>query len=188
MAGALVDGRSPGDPGLDVPSWDGNGSAIPQEVFRTGGGGDFAGGGASGDFGAAGDGLGEAAGEVLGEAAKGALEVVAGADEGVVVVIPVVAIFLIGLAMLLGAGSLLLLYFGSEALLAVAIELAFGYAAGRTALRVTREGWVSAAIRLTWKPLLGAVACAVLLGATIDHFIPAARSLPHAVRLIAASR
>ncbi len=107
-------------------------------------------------------------------------------DEGAVVVIPVVAIFLIGTALLFGAGSLLLLFFGWEVLLTVAVELAFTYVTARATIRVVREGWVSAAVRLTWKPLLGAVACAVALGATIDHFIPAANSLPQALKLIKA--
>jgi hypothetical protein len=53
---------------------------------------------------------------------------------------------------------------------------------------VVREGWLSAAVRLTWKPLLGALFCAVLLGATIDHFIPATNSLPQSIKLIHASR
>jgi len=122
----------------------------------------------------------------MSEVAGGALEAAASADEGIVVVVPVVAIFLIACAVLFGAGALLLLYFGWEALLTVAVELAFSYASARTALRVAREGWLSAAVRLTWKPLAGAIACAVLLGATIDYFIPAARSLPHAIRLIGA--
>jgi len=117
------------------------------------------------------------AGEVLGEAATGALEVAASADEGAIVVVPVVAIFLIGIAVLFGAGSLLLLYFGWEALLTVAVEVAFSYVSARTAIRVVREGRLSAVVRLTWKPLLGAVFCAVLLGATIDYFLPSAHSL-----------
>ena len=91
-------------------------------------------------------------------------------------------------AVLFGAGSLLLLYFRWEALLTVAVELAFSWVSARTAIRVVREGWLSAAVRLTWKPLLGAVFCAVLLGATIDYFIPAAHSLPHALTLMKASR
>ena len=108
----------------------------------------------------------------------------AGADEGIVVVVPVVAIFLIGCALLFGAGSLLLLYFGSEALLAVAVALAFSYVSARTAVRVMREGWLGAAVRLTWKPLLEAIFCAVLLGGLLDYFVPAAQSLPHAFKLI----
>lgn len=40
------------------------------------------------------------------------------------------------------------------------------------------------AVRLTWKPLLGALVCAVLLGAAIDHFLPDVHSLPEAVRAL----
>jgi hypothetical protein len=112
------------------------------------------------------------------------LDVPGNLPSGAVVVIPVVAIFLVGAAILFGAGSLLLLFFGWEVLLTVAVELAFSYVSARAAVRVVREGWVSAAVRLTWKPMLGALACGVLLGATIDHFIPAANSLPQAIKLI----
>ena len=120
----------------------------------------------------------------IGDLAGGALDVAAGADEGAIVVVPVLAIFLIGLAVLFGAGALVLLYFGSEALLAVAIELAFGYVSATAAMRVAREGWLTAAVRLTWKPLLGALVCAVLLGAALDRFLPQVNSLPEAVRVL----
>jgi hypothetical protein len=110
--------------------------------------------------------------------------VAAASDEGAIVVVPVIVVFLIGIAVALGAGSLLFLFFGWDVLLAVAIEVAFGYVSARTALGIAREGWLSAAVRLTWKPLLGAVLAAVLLGALIDHFLPAAHSLPQAVRLL----
>ena len=100
------------------------------------------------------------------------------------VVVPVVAIFLIGVAILLGAGALGLLYFGWEVLLTVAVELAFSVSTARAFVGVEREGWLSAVVRLTWKPLLGAVVCAVLLGATIDHFMPQAQSLPEALRIL----
>ncbi len=183
------DWLDPGVPDLSLPLPRGGSGPLPS--WQSGGGGDFGGGGASASFDAPGAVAHEtagAAGEALGEAASGALEVAAGADEGAVVVIPVVAIFLVGIALLFGTGSLLLLYFGTDALLAVAMEVAFGYAAARTAVRVSREGWLSAAVRLTWKPLLGALACAVLLGATLDFFVPQARSLPHAVQLMRASR
>ena len=106
------------------------------------------------------------------------------ADEGAVVVVPVVAIFLIGAALILGAGSLAMLFFGWDVLLTVAVEIAFSVATARAAVGVEREGWLSAAVRLTWKPLLGALVCAVLLGATIDHFLPHVHSLPEALRVI----
>ena len=123
-------------------------------------------------------------GSALGDVAGGALEAVGSAYEGAIVVVPIVAIFLIGSAVLLGAGSLAMAFFGWDALLAVAVELAFSVATARAAMGVEREGWLGAAVRLTWKPLLGALLCAVLLGATIDHFLPDVQSLPEAVRLL----
>ena len=45
---------------------------------------------------------------------------------------------------------------------------------------------LTAAVRLTWKPLLGALVCAVLLGAAIDHFLPDVHSLPEAARALRA--
>lgn len=186
-AGALVGEDPPADAsGLDVPAPGRSGEAPACEgtPIEAGGGGDFGGGGATGDFSGASD-LG---GEALKEVAGGALEIAGGADEGAVVLIPVVAVFVAGLAVLFGAGSLLLLYFGWEALLTVAVELAFSYVSARTAVRVAREGWASAVVRPTWKPLLGALACAVALGGAIDSFLPDARSLPHAVALLRAGR
>ena len=156
--------------GLDLPG-------LPSS-----GGGDFGGEGAAGDFVNAAD-----SGGPLGELASGALEVAAGADEAAVVVVPVAAVFLLGCAIIFGAGSLAMLYFGWEALLTVAVEVAFSYVSARTAVRVVREGWLSAAVRLTWKPLMGAVLCAVLLGAGIDYFMPTAHSLPQAIRLLGIS-
>ena len=171
------------DPGvtdlLDVLPSRGGSSASPP--MRSGGGGDYAGGGAEGDFGSAG-----AADSVLGEWAGGAVEAAAGADEGAIVVVPVVLLFLVGCGIFLGVGSLLWLYFGFEALLAVAVELAFAIVTAGTAARVVRAGWLPAIVRLTWKPLLGAVLCAGLLGAVLDALVPDARSLPHAVRLLKA--
>lgn len=120
----------------------------------------------------------------IGDLAGGALEAAASADEGAVIVVPVVAIFLIGLALVTGAGALALLYFGWDALLAVAVEIAFSYVSARAAVRVAREGWLTVAVRLTWKPLLGALLCAVLLGAAIDRFMPQVNSLPQAVRVL----
>ena len=123
-------------------------------------------------------------GKGVGDLASGALDGLGSADEGAVVIIPVVAIFLIGAAILAGAGALAMLFFSWDVLLAVAVELAFSVAAVRVATRVEREGWLTAAVRLTWKPLLGALLCAVLLGATIDHFLPQVDSLPEAVRML----
>jgi hypothetical protein len=149
--------------------------------MSSGHGGDFGGAGASGDFGGdAVESLSKAGAEIGG----GMLDGIGDVDEGVVIVIPILAIFAIGTAIFLGSGALLMAFFGWDALLAVAVELAFAYVSARAATRIAREGWLSAAVRLTWKPLLGAIVCAALLGATIDHFMPQANSLPQAIKLM----
>ncbi|RYY96227.1 MAG: hypothetical protein EOO24_21535, partial [Comamonadaceae bacterium] len=120
----------------------------------------------------------------IGDLAGGALDAVGSADEGAVIVVPVLAIFVIGIAVVLGVGWLVLLYFGTDVLMAVTLEIAFSYVSARAAVRLARAGWLAAALRLTWKPLLGAVICAVALGATIDRFMPGVSSLPQAVRVL----
>jgi hypothetical protein len=165
----------------NLPGGGGSAPVPSMPSIQSGQGGNFGGGGATGDFSGAAE-----SSSGLGEAASGALDALGSADEGAIVVIPVVAIFAIGAAVFLGAGSLLLLFFGWDVLLAVAVELAFSYVTARATVRMVREGWMSAAVRLTWKPLIGAIACAVALGAAIDHFIPSANSLPQAVKLIRA--
>ena len=174
---------------LPWPSRGAPGGGNGQVPLPRTGGGNFGGGGASGEFGPGSSpnlSVGGSASDssVLGDLAGGAADALGSADEGAVVVVPVVAIFLIGAAIILGAGSLAMLFFGWDVLLTVAVELAFSVATARAAVGVEREGWLGAAVRLTWKPLLGALLCAVLLGVTIDHFLPQAHSLPQAVRVI----
>jgi hypothetical protein len=177
-ANRLVQGREL-EIDADVPDVDfgggrgGGGSHSHASVGEPSGGGGSDGGGSGGSGGSG-----------LSDVASGALDVAGSADEGAVIVVPVVAIFLICTAVVLGAGSLVLLYFSWDALLAVAIEVAFSYVSARAAVRVAREGWLMAAVRLTWKPLLGAVVCAVALGALLDHFMPQVNSLPEAVRVL----
>ena len=184
-AGALLQNQASGVPDLsgldvsDVPGFSGD-SRLP--TITTGGGGDFGGGGATADFSHEGSGVTDAMADLAG----GAMGAAADSDDGAVVVVPVVAIFLIGVALVFGAGSLVLLYFGWDVLLAVAVELSFSVAAARATVRVEREGWAFAAVRLTWKPLAGAVVSAVLLGAVIDHFMPTVHSLPQALHLLQA--
>jgi len=170
VADAALEGLANRVPASDVP-------------LASGGGGDFGGGGAQADFGEVAD----AGSSLVGDVAGGALEAAGSADEGAVVVVPVVAVFVIGCLVVFGFGSLLLTYFGWEVLTTAAVEIAFSYVSARTAVRVVREGWLMAAVRLTWKPLLGALVCAVALGAMLDYFVPQARSLPHAVKLIRGS-
>lgn len=121
-------------------------------------------------------------GSLLADAAGSAASALGDSDEGAVVVVPVIAIFVIGTLLVIGAGSLAWLFFGTDALLAVAVELAFSFTAARAAMGVERAGWLQAAVRLTWKPMLGALLCAVALGAAIDHYLPGTGSLLGALR------
>lgn len=160
-------------------------SPVRGPTIDSGGGGNFGGGGASDSWGSATNSTSsDWVGDTVGGAFKGAGEAVASADEGVVVVIPVVAIFLMIFLAAMGMGSIVFLYFGSEALLAVAVELAFSYAASNAAVKLAREGWLGAIFRLTWKPLAGALLCAVGMGIVLDVFMPEARSMFDAVRQI----
>lgn len=192
-ASALLPGRDDGvgpdlDP-TDLLDSDLGDIALPRwprgesPAMRTGGGGDYGGGGAQASFDES-RGLIEGAGETLGQLGSAAAD----SDEGAVVVVPVLVVFALAMVLLLCTGSLVMLYFGSEALLAVAVELAFSVVAGRTALRVSREGWLSAAVRLTWKPLLGSLVFAVAAGALIDVWLPGAETLPQALQMLRAAR
>jgi hypothetical protein len=171
-----IDGGGSGSGGGNSP---GSRSCEPElPTFKSGGGGDFGGAGGGGSFEA--PGVPEGAGEVVG----GALEIAGAADEGAVVLIPLA--LAVGIAVALGTvlGFAVFGLFGVEVLLAVAVEIALASAAGALAYKAGAEGWLSAALRRTWKPALAAGLALVMLGGAIDHWLPQAQSLPHAVRLL----
>lgn len=169
-AHSLLRGRSPGDT-ADVPA-----DLLPDlpagrtsaaDPFASGGGGDFGGGGASGDF-----------GSDLGTDAL--LESAGALDEGAVLAVPLLLIGAIGLAL----GATVFALFGVEVLLAVAVEVAVASVAGGMAWRQQREGWWRCAVRRTWPAALGLMVLGVLMGAAVDTWLPEARSLLHAWHLI----
>ncbi|MDI4634552.1 hypothetical protein J7U46_15940 [Pelomonas sp. V22] len=151
--------------------------APPARGFSSGAGGDFGGGGATGDFadGAIEAGL-NAGGKTLGALAD--------ADEGIVVAIPLAVVIGIAslLAALLGVGVVAL--FGVDVLLAVAVEVALAALAGSFAYRRQRQGWFGAAVGHTWRGALLMLVLGVALGWLIDHWLPAADSLPQALKLL----
>ena len=165
----------------DVPVR-GTGSAVDSPPMSSGGGGDFGGAGGGGSFdtpdlpGAVSDGAGDALG--------GALDIAGGADEGAIVLIPLALV--VGIALALGAvlGFAVFGLLGVEVLLAVAVELAFASVGGAIAYKAGAEGWLAAAWRRTLWPAVATLVCVVVLGAAIDHWLPEARSLPHALRLL----
>jgi len=157
----------------------------PAPDFQSGGGGDFGGGGASGDFGsldAAGsslDGL-QDAGRLLGKTGSA----LGDSDEGAVVAVPLLIVLAIMalLAALLGVAVFAL--FGVDVLLGVALEVGLASWVGGLAYRSQRRGWLRRALAHTWKPALALLLLGVALGALIDHALPAADSLPQALHML----
>ncbi|HET9978230.1 MAG TPA: hypothetical protein VFQ20_12380 [Burkholderiaceae bacterium] len=164
----------------DVPdaSFDlgGSGPALEDApAFRSGQGGDFGGAGGGGSFELP-DGVGAGAGSVL--------EGLGGADEGVVVLVPLAVV--LGIAVALGAALGIAVFglFGVEVLLGVAVEIAFASLGAAVAVKARREGWLSFALRRTWWPAVLTAACLVGAGLALDAFVPGANALPEAVRLL----
>ncbi len=157
--------------------------------WEAGGGGDFGGGGASGDWV---DIEVSSAASNASEASSSwtdAVDVVdiGGGDEGIIIV-PILAVFAGLLLAFFGFGALLWLYFGVDVLLSVAVELAFSMMTARALVQVERAGWLASAVRLTWKPLLGALVCAVALGALADWWVPDATTLREVIAHIRGTR
>ena len=149
-------------------------------LFRSGGGGDFGGGGASGSFGS-GDAI-EGAGQVAGQVLEGA----ASADEGIVVAVPLAVV--VGVAALLAGalGVAVFGLFGIEVLLGVAVEIAIASAGGALAYRARREGWLAHALSRTIGPMGIILVMVVGLGMVIDHWLPQAHSLPQLFKMLKA--
>ena len=167
-----------GDPGL---SGDGSRSGI-EPSMQSGGGGDFGGAGGGGSFEV--PEVPAAVSDSAGEAVGGALEIAGAADEGAIVLIPVALVIALALALGTVLGFAVFGLFGVEVLLAVAVEIALASVGGALAYKAGAEGWLNAAWRRTFWPAVATLACVVVLGAAIDHWLPEAQSLPHALRLL----
>lgn len=190
-AGALARRESPLDgldsPDVDLPGAHGGSPACgPGDApFSSGGGGRFSGGGADASWDAPdGQALADSTIERTAEGLGSVLNGLDGLDEGAVVVVPLAV--LAGIVALLGGvlGAGVLMLFGVEVLLAVAVEVGLASLAGSLAYKGYREDWLSSALRHTWRGALAVLVLAVALGATLDHWMPEAGSLPHAARLI----
>lgn len=171
----------------DLPLPRGGGSSAPLPRFEAGGGGDFGGGGATASFADASEGAGEIATEVAGHTLKIGAKALDGADEGAVVIVPLLVVLAIGALLMTMLGLGVFALFGVDVLMAVVLEVALAGLAGGFAWRRRREGWLRHAFNHTWKAALAMLLCGVLLGATLDHWVPQAQSLPHALKLLRGS-
>lgn len=165
-----------GDVGFDLPSSSGGGGPADVAVFRPGGGGDFGGGGASGSFGPP-DG-------VVSDTLSAAADAVGGADEGVVVLVPLALVIGVAVALASALGFAVFGLFGVEVLLGVAVEIAFASAGGAIALKAQREGWLNHAVRRTVGPMAIVLAATVITGLAIAHWLPDAKTLPQALQQV----
>lgn len=161
----------------------------PADVIHSGEGGSFGGGGSSGDWSAAA--VDASGADASGAAAPGAESASSGIDWGGgldaidgegVVLLPVLALFALMLLAFTGLGSLLWLVWGSELFLAVAVEVAFALLMARSLYVMERDGWLLVALRLSWKPMLGALLSAVALGLLCDAFFPEADTLAQVIK------
>ena len=178
-----------GDVPSDTPGFSGSSGksgAVDAAGFESGQGGSYGGGGAGGQW----DGgahLGELPSPSSGSGLPDVdLSGVDGLDEGAIVVVPVLLVFAALLVAVTGTGSLLWLVFGADLFLTVAVEVAFALLMARTLYVVEREGWLLAALRISWKPVLGALVTAVVLGAMADWFFPQADTLVQVLRVLRA--
>lgn len=146
--------------------------------FRSGNGGEYAGGGADASFDV------PHARQVL----QGAKELLDGAltdgdDKSTTTVTVVVACVALILAAAC-AGAMLSVLFGAEILLSISVEAAVGAAAGARANRGANGRWLRTSVRLTWLPWLAAACCSAGLGIVVDVYMPDAKSLGHAFLLL----
>lgn len=152
----------------------------PGSVFRSGGGGDFGGGGASGDF----DAPLEAVGEVVGQTVGKTVEVSLHAEEGAIIAVPIAVVVGVALGLAFGMGLLVFGLFGVEVLLGVAVEIAFASFGGALAWRARREGWLLHALRRTLLPMGALSLFTAAVGWALHHWVPQAATVPQALRLL----
>lgn len=176
--------------GLELPGAGNRGQVqggkASTDAFESAGGGDFAGGGASGNWTADTTGsMADASTTVVPKSGGSFLQDWGSADgldlEGVVL-LPVLLVFGGLLLLLTGAGALLWAALGTELLLAVAVEVAMALLMARSLYVMEREGWLLVALRMSWKPMLAAVLVGVLVGAVCDWWLPGADSWGQVLR------
>ena len=121
--------------------------------------------------------------EATDDVASGALDALGElgeADEAV----PVLVVLGVALSLAAALGFAVFGLFGVDVLLGVAVELAFASMGGALAWRAQREGWLMHTLRRTTAPMLGLAVSVGAAGALLHHWLPQARTLPEALRLL----
>lgn len=143
-------------------------NAVPGAA-HFGGGGSFSGGGAGRSFTAD---RPEPSGRLLDTAPD--LEAVADLDESVVWLAPL----LLGVALVVGLASTLLVIFGVPALLAeVLLDAGLAGLIYRRLHRYPTRHWLDGVLRRTWKPMLAIAVSLTLAAAVAQYLVPTADSI-----------
>ena len=145
-------------------------------VVPFGGGGGFSGGGSSASFGADVDSIDlGAAVEVKSSVLEGALGAAAEADEGAVVLVPVIVV---AIAVTLTLGASASIVYNAPVLFAeLLLDGAIAAVVFRRVTARPTTHWATGLIRRTWKPVLGIGVVMVLLGIAITLLVPGAASI-----------
>jgi len=173
------------DAGMELA--DGVARMLPRRASPlSGGGGDYAGGGATGRFdlaSEAGGALSDASGAVA-DAVGSAAGAAGDSDEAGAVVVPLVVVIGVAVALAAALGFAVFGLFGVEVLTGVAVEVAFASFGGALAWRGRREGWLAHALRRTAWPMAGLLASMAVAGLLVQTWLPEARTWPQALRLL----
>ena len=121
---------------------------------------------------------------MLGKTFEGVGGALDAADEGAVVVVPLLLVIGVAAALAAGLGLLVFGLFGVEVLLGVAVEIAFASVGGALAWRAQREGWLTHALRRTLWPMAWLSAVTAAVGWALHLWLPQAHTLPQAWRLL----
>lgn len=172
----------------------------------SGGGGDFAGGGASAAFempgatgsthsaladavngvaGAVGDAVGGVA-DAVGSAVGKVTDVGSDSDDSDAgaVVVPLLVVIGVTVALAAALGFAVFGLFGVDTLLGASVEVAFGSMGGALAWRARREGWLAHTLRRTAWPMLGLLGCVAVAGWLLQTWVPQAQTWPQALRVV----
>jgi hypothetical protein len=170
--------------GSDIPiTGYGGGSGSGNVASFSGSGGEFAGGGASGDFDigsdAATEGIASAAvSDASSGAAEGVGDVVGGVgdalgDDGGVAAIVVIAVLAILLLAVLGA-SVYVIYQAPMILSEAALQGVLAASLTKHTKAMAQSDWVGSVFKATWKPFACMLLVALMCGAVLHTYFPAA--------------
>ena len=164
-------------------SGSGIGAGLRVPDIPGGSSGGFGGGGASSDFAALAEG-GGSLGDSLPSVDLPDLDL-GGADDGCLPVLVLLAIAALLLAVF-GVG-VYVIWQAPFLLAEAAFEAALAAGLIRSAHRITDPGWIGGTVRASWKPLLWVLGITLLAAVVVEHYVPQARTLLEAVRLLLAA-